>query len=285
VALAKKHGIATPYTSLLVVPDQAAPATVARPTNGTYPSSQGVSLGVNFNYGGSGTSAPPASIPAPSGPNVNWPNAYKNHGYAINTGAISSGSGTAAPPAGGGPGGRTNYAPTFVSPMMQWAAPVPQPCSTPCTSIVMGEAAQFTGNGVVMDAPAPPTGGSAPTPPADLKTGKCGVEIALQLAEMRNQSQVGEKLVRYAWGRPCVDLGGIWADEGFRKDMKQVTLKAMGAAYFRLLERQPQMKEVFQLGKRVVWVTPCGKVLVIDPDKGAEKMTDAEIDALFVAKK
>ena len=35
--------------------------------------------------------------------------------------------------------------------------------------------------------------------------------------------------------------------------MPTVTIKAMSPAYFRLLERQPQMREVFQLGKRVVW--------------------------------
>ena len=37
---------------------------------------------------------------------------YKNHGYQINSGCV-------------GPGGcpRINYAPVFVSPVMQWAVP------------------------------------------------------------------------------------------------------------------------------------------------------------------
>jgi len=51
-----------------------------------------------------------------------------------------------------------------------------------------------------------------------------------------------------------------------------------------LLERHPELKEVFQLGKQVVWVTPSGCALVI-ADKGAETMTDSAIDALFRAKK
>ena len=44
---------------------------------------------------------------------IDWVAYYKNHGYQINAGC-------------GGPGGccgRINYAPVFVSPMMQWAVP------------------------------------------------------------------------------------------------------------------------------------------------------------------
>ena len=67
--------------------------------------------------------------------------------------------------------------------------------------------------------------------------------------------------------------------------MPTVTIKAMSPAYFRLLERQPQLREVFQLGKRVVWVTPNGTALVIDTGAGRDQLPDAEIDGLFVARK
>jgi hypothetical protein len=42
--------------------------------------------------------------------NIDWVAYYKNHGYQINNGC-------------GGNCGRINYAPVFVSPMMQWAVP------------------------------------------------------------------------------------------------------------------------------------------------------------------
>jgi Ca-activated chloride channel homolog len=58
----------------------------------------------------------------------------------------------------------------------------------------------------------------------------------------------------------------------------------MSAAYFRILARHPEMKDVLRLGNRVVWVTPCGTALVIDAD-GKETLGDDEIDKLFVAKK
>ena len=47
---------------------------------------------------------------------IDWVAYYKNHGYQINCGGCG----------GPGPGaccGRINYAPVFVSPCMQWAAP------------------------------------------------------------------------------------------------------------------------------------------------------------------
>ena len=67
--------------------------------------------------------------------------------------------------------------------------------------------------------------------------------------------------------------------------MKVVTVKAMSPAYFRMLERHPELKEVFRLGSRVVWITPSGTALVIDPTQGEEKMSDRKIDSLFVTVK
>lgn len=43
--------------------------------------------------------------------NIDWVAYYKNHGYQINGGPY------------GGPCGRINYAPVFVSPVLQWAVP------------------------------------------------------------------------------------------------------------------------------------------------------------------
>jgi hypothetical protein len=41
------------------------------------------------------------------------------------------------------------------------------------------------------------------------------------------------------------------------------------------------MKEVFQLGNRVIWVAPNGTALVIDPTAGKEDLKSEEIEALF----
>jgi Ca-activated chloride channel family protein len=115
-------------------------------------------------------------------------------------------------------------------------------------------------------------------------SGQAGVDLATRLGEMRNQSQVGRTTARQAAGRNCLKIRGVWIDEAFDGKMKTVTVKAMSAAYFRMMERQPQMREVFRLGNRIVWITPSKTALVIDSASGAEQMTDDEIDALFVAK-
>jgi Ca-activated chloride channel family protein len=73
-------------------------------------------------------------------------------------------------------------------------------------------------------------------------------------------------------------------DEGFDPKRPLVAVKAMSDAYFRLLERQPQLIEVFQLGNHLVWVAPSGTALVIDTTDGREEMADAEIDRLFTTR-
>ena len=62
-------------------------------------------------------------------------------------------------------------------------------------------------------------------------------------------------------------------------------VKAQSDAYFRILELQPQMKDVYRLGNHLVWVAPNGTALVIDTSEGKEKLDDTEIHKLFVAKK
>ena len=66
--------------------------------------------------------------------------------------------------------------------------------------------------------------------------------------------------------------------------MKTVVVKAQSTAYFRLMAKQPRLREVFRLGNCLVWVTPSGTALVIDPSKGQEKLSDASIAALFTKK-
>ncbi len=85
-------------------------------------------------------------------------------------------------------------------------------------------------------------------------------------------------------GRRCIDVGGLWVDETYAGTPPSVKVKALSTAYFRMLERHAELKDVFALGQRLVWMTPSGTALIIDV-AGAETMSDAEIEKLFVAKK
>ncbi len=118
-----------------------------------------------------------------------------------------------------------------------------------------------------------------------VQSGRLGVNLSLETEKLRSQTRLTQSAVRRVQNRTCLEVGGVWIDDGFDAKMKTVAVKAMSKAYFRILERQPQVREVFQLGNHLVWVTPSRTALVIDLGDGVEEMSDADIDRLFVAAK
>jgi Ca-activated chloride channel family protein len=118
----------------------------------------------------------------------------------------------------------------------------------------------------------------------EVQSGKLGVDLAIYNANLRTQCRLENTASRYVNGRNCLEVGGVWIDEGFVAKMKTLTIKAQSDAYFRLLEKQPKMRDVLKLGNHLVWVAPNGTALIIDTKVGKDKLDDKEIDALFVAK-
>ena len=119
----------------------------------------------------------------------------------------------------------------------------------------------------------------------EVQQGKLGVDFAVQNNLLRNQDRLDNNNApsRKVQMRNVVDVGGIWIDDGFTPKMATVVVKSQSKAYFRMLERRPEVKDVFQLGNYVVWIAPSGKALVIDRGAGLETMSDADIDRLFAA--
>jgi Ca-activated chloride channel family protein len=118
-----------------------------------------------------------------------------------------------------------------------------------------------------------------------VQAGKLGVDLSVLSANLRGQSQLSRTAVRQVHGRTCLEIGGVWIDEGFTDKMPTLVVKAQSDAYFQILQKQPKLKDVFRLGNYLVWVTPSGTALIIDTGKGKDKLTDEEIDKLFVARK
>jgi Ca-activated chloride channel family protein len=115
----------------------------------------------------------------------------------------------------------------------------------------------------------------------EVQTGRLGVDLSVDANNLRNQAQLSRTAMCRVSGRDCMEVGGVWIDEGFSDKTPVVTVKAMSNAYFRILERHPEVKDVFQLGNYVVWLTPSGTALVIDANDGKEELADPEIDRLF----
>ncbi|MGE3805877.1 MAG: hypothetical protein AB7K24_14475, partial [Gemmataceae bacterium] len=121
---------------------------------------------------------------------------------------------------------------------------------------------------------------------AGTQAGRLGVDLSVECSNLRNQCRVEQTCQRVLLGRDCIEVGGIWIDMGYdAKKTNTVAVKAMSDAYFRLLEKHPELKEVFRMGTHLVWVTPSGTALLLDTCAGKETLTDAEIDSLFAAKK
>lgn len=118
-----------------------------------------------------------------------------------------------------------------------------------------------------------------------VQTEKLGVELSLQMNNLRNQSRLSNTALKQVAGRNCLEIGGVWIDEAFNAKMPTLAVQAQSNAYFRLLEKHPEIKPVLQLGNYLVWIAPSGTALVIDVNDGKKELTDAEIDKLFEAKK
>jgi Ca-activated chloride channel family protein len=283
IRLAKKHGITTPYTSYLVAPD-ATPAPVANvaPSSGAsrdaFPRS-----GWNAAPG----AAPPSDVGNQSFTSMNGsvtgsPNTSTSQGNLA--GKLFRAVPWSNPTAGIPAGGQAQFAPAFDSPTMEWAVPLPGALGQPSSSSVatgpaprskdvddeQEEERECAGNNHLV------------APKASLATaGKDGIDLSLLVNELRTQSQVTGTAVRQVAGRNCRGFRGAWIDEEFTAKMTMVKIKAQSDAYFRLLERHPELREVFQLGNRVIWITPSRTALVIDVGAGEEQLSDDEIDRLF----
>ena len=117
----------------------------------------------------------------------------------------------------------------------------------------------------------------------EVQTGPMGVNQSIYADKLRNQMQTAAHVAsRTVQNRNCLEVDGVWIDTGFTDKTPTVVVKAMSKAYFKILERQPSVRKVFQLGVHVVWITPSGTALVIDTNDGREEMSDADIDRLFV---
>jgi len=349
-ALAKKHGIATPYTSYLIAPDQAAPvvgqpgmpvtraAAPATQTTGAFDQLEirrlrSVWEGVKFDpgfsyhfdldhsaagqggagmppqaqtgYGPGGAHAPPVSRNSSalgSAPMASLPAAV-----AAPMQSAAAGTMALAPGSSGGTNSSANAA--FTSDLavpvndgsFGGALPAAPAAPQPAT-VGMGGSGPVPGSQdeVEESDDSTPAGANQPARPTNVldvarqalargdrdgyQAGEVGVVLSQQSEALRNGDRPEQKGARTVGKRNCLNVNGVWIDDGFDAKMPTLAVKALSAAYFRILERHPEMKEVFQLGNRLVWVTPSGTALLVDPGEGKDKLTDEEIDGLFKKK-
>ena len=281
--LAKRYGIATPYTSYLIVPDAPVPMTDRRfglQTPG------GISGGIGGGIGGISGGGAGMGIGGPGAGAGDGSGGRRVGGLAKGRGA-GSGNNAVAPPT---PANVADFAKQaqqnkddlagnrdkLNGELLQKMRGAPGSTSLSDTYVQAGE----------KRANLEEAKKALETHRLErVQGGKLGVELSIDSEGLRNQSRLTPTAVRNVAGRNCVEYAGVWIDEDFDAKTPLVTVKAQSDAYFLLLERQPRLREVMKLGNYIVWVTPSGAALVIDPNDGKEKLGDAEIEALFKPKK
>jgi Ca-activated chloride channel family protein len=264
VALAKRYGITTPYTSYLIVPDGPVPvATKAKGADGK--------PDVRFHLG-------------------------TNAGFGGGMGMMGGGFGMTPPGLANGPGGAPTSVAAYAARVQAYPSQAAQSRASHAQSYldrlpagkakdnaylrVMQETrdrwdAYNKANSILK------RGGKQ----MEVQAGKLGVDLSCDNNNLRGQSLLTQSAVRRVGAANCLEVGGVWIDERYSAKMKTVTVKAMSAAYFRILERHPGARQAFQLGNHLVWVTPSNTALIIDAANGAERLSDEDIDRLFVTPK
>ncbi len=272
-ALAKRYGIATPYTSYLVVPDGPMPVVPAlRPP-------------------GAGTPGGPMPVPFPGAP------------VAGGRGGFGGGAGPAAPSAatglpgggvpkpvaeyardqiGGGKGdGKNGLAENRGLVTERQVKEAIDQLKTEKDATLRAKLTEDVRRFAEQKKTWDDANAKFKGRKDGYQTGQLGVDLSCAANTLRNQERVSLTATRQVSGRNCLEVGGVWIDDAFTADTKSVTVKAQSDAYFRILELHPAIKDVFRLGNYVVWIAPSGAALIVDQNNGKETLSDAEIAALF----
>lgn len=334
VTLAKAHGIATPYTSYLIVPDAALPvvgfkqATVSGLPAGSLPMSQGGPATAPSGPGGAKKSTPPRNFrgalpPAPpltplDNTNGGFNGGRNNLGFQ---GGFQSGFGgnNQGNQSGGFVGNQGGYQGGFAAlgggnqgnqgaqggfgiqgggnqggRVTDWAKSVQNRSGAAVGSraqLTEAQLATVTGNSTSAKALQSAQQARRAHDQAQLaldgkqhaktQTGALGVDLSVQSNALRDQSRVALSPIRKIADHTLLEIGGVWIDERYQADVPTFTVQALSPAYFRLLERRPQLRELFQLGNYLVWMTPSGFALAIDLENGHERVGEVMLDYLF----
>ncbi|MCS6977325.1 MAG: VIT and VWA domain-containing protein [Gemmatales bacterium] len=245
-ALAKKYGIATPYTSYLVVPDEPVPIPMPRPRPPGVPPFPGPDVPVALQGG------PKSPIGAAEGFRKVADLAKELKDRSNLSGAREA----------------------FEQQKLAGAAQAPGAAGAQAQADALRQKAALD------EARAAFSG-------RDLRRAqenRLGVDLSLQISQLKGEAQSRRAAARQAAQRQMVEVGGVWIDEGFDPKMPQLVVKALSDGYFRLLDKRPELKEVFQLGNYLIYVTPSGTALIIDLNDGKEQLSDEEISKLFAKK-
>ena len=96
------------------------------------------------------------------------------------------------------------------------------------------------------------------------KSGSKAIHLSESIQEYRRRDKEADSsMVRHIGDRLFTLIGGRWVDSKYKKDMKTVKVAFASDAYFKLLEKHPDLKPCFALGERVTIVLDDGTAIVV----------------------
>jgi len=250
IALARRFGIVTPYTSYLVTEPGAVPARPLEiPVDEEASVQHAPTRGSTQNRPVVATAAPrPEATRRPAPPAE--PSADFGAFQSIAGAAPSGRSGLRS--GGGGTG-------ASAMPLGGLAAPAARPMRP-----AEGHYPAPTTVAPAMPAAAPPP---PPLPQPDA-TGEAGRRVASSLRDLREAERVtaGAGGTRYVLGRAFVQRGGVWQEDNLPAAARTLRVRPMSRAYFALLRARPAVRELLSLGQRVRFRLDDGHVVDVSPE-------------------
>lgn len=237
VALAQRFGIVTPYTSYLVVEEQAVPPGLMPQASAPAP---GATARFRFedDVVQGQLNRPPADVlavrPHPS------------------TGGGSARTEPPSPPPAEPP------APTVAAPETEAAA----------------DFARFDEARVQ---PAPSASAAPPPPAPSGGAGASGRRLARRLRDMREAEQVQEgQVLRYVDGRAFQQIHGMWVDPRYRRSMRTLHVRPGSTGWIALLRERPDLRAILALGDRVALALDGARAVIVDP-AAPEGVSEAQV--------
>jgi Ca-activated chloride channel family protein len=107
------------------------------------------------------------------------------------------------------------------------------------------------------------------------------VRVAKDVRDMKegaSERRSGAPLVKRIGERSFYLYRGFWVDGDFNEKLPTLSVKVLSDACFQLIDKLPELKDVFALGERVIVVVN-GTAVIVE-EGGKEKLTDEELNSL-----
>jgi len=111
------------------------------------------------------------------------------------------------------------------------------------------------------------------------ESGERAVEVAKSISELKLAERAEGLAVKKVGERTFEYVQGFWVDRAYKAGMPTVEVQYLSEAYFKILEAEPQLKDVFVLGEKLVIVV--GRKALVIQNEGRARMTDKEVAELL----